>query len=61
MAGLAEEIGSGGQSIVAKELNVFRNTIRKGSFELKSGFRIVDSYHMRHRKRIEEHVVGNII
>jgi hypothetical protein len=40
-ASVSEVIGKGGQSFVAKEFNVSRDTIRKGLYELNSGFKIL--------------------
>lgn len=54
LAKTAEAIGIGGQSVVAKEFNVSRDTIRKGTYELKSGIRIVDAFNARGRKKVEE-------
>lgn len=54
LAKVSETIGKGGQSIVAKEFNVSRDTIRKGLHELKSGINIVDAFNARGRKSIEE-------
>jgi hypothetical protein len=53
VAGMALEVGRGGESYVAKEFNVGRDTIRTGIHELKSGFRCVDAYNMRGRKSID--------
>jgi len=44
----------GGQSIVASEFNVSRDTIRKGTHELESGFEIVDAHNAKGRKKVEE-------
>jgi hypothetical protein len=54
LAQIAKEIGKGGQSIVASEFNVSRDTIRKGRYELESGFKIVDAHNAKGRKKIEE-------
>jgi hypothetical protein len=54
LASVAKLIGQGGQSTVAKEFNVSRDTIRKGLHELNSGIMIVDAFNARGRKRIEE-------
>jgi transposase len=54
IAKVSKAIGKGGQRIVAKEFNVSRDTIRKGVHELESGFKIVDAYNARGRKKIEE-------
>jgi transposase len=52
-AGIALEYGHGGESYVAKEFNIGRDTIRKGLYELKSGIRCVDAFNMRGRKSID--------
>lgn len=54
LAQTAKEIGKGGQSIVASEFNVSRDTIRKGRYELESGFKIVNAHNAKGRKKIEE-------
>jgi len=54
LAKVSEIIGKGGQSAVAKEFNVSRDTVKKGLHELKSGFKIVDAFNARGRKNIEE-------
>lgn len=54
LASVSEVIGKGGQSLVAKEFNVSRDTIRKGRHELKSGITIVNAFNARGRKKIEE-------
>jgi hypothetical protein len=54
LASVSEVIGNGGKSIVAKEFNVSRDTIRKGLHELNSGFKIVDAFNARGRKPVEE-------
>lgn len=55
-AELAMEIGRGGLSVVSKSLNMSRDTIRKGIHEIESGIVIQDAFHLRHRKKIEEHL-----
>ncbi|MBE1556564.1 ISAzo13 family transposase [Sporosarcina limicola] len=52
LAKIAKSLGKGGQSTVAKEFNVSRNTIRKGRFELK-GISIADAFNARGRKGVE--------
>ncbi|MBE1554878.1 hypothetical protein H4683_001956 [Filibacter limicola] len=52
LAEIAKALGKGGQSIVAKEFTVSRNTIRKGRFELR-GISIVDAFNARGRNRVE--------
>lgn len=54
LAKTAKELGKGGQSIVAYEFSVSRDTIRKGMHELESGFEIVDAHNAKGRKKIEE-------
>jgi Skp family chaperone for outer membrane proteins len=54
LAKTAKELGKGGQSIVAYEFNVSRDTIRKGMRELESGFKIIDAHNAKGRKKIEE-------
>lgn len=54
LASVSDVIGKGGQSIVANEFKVSRDTIRKGLHELNSGFEIVDAFNARGRKPIEE-------
>lgn len=54
LAKTAKELGKGGQSIVAYEFNVSRDTIRKGTHELESGFEIVDAHNAKGRKKKEE-------
>lgn len=53
LANISEIIGKGGQSIVAQEFSVSRDTVRKGLGELKSGIAIVDDFTSRGRKPIE--------
>jgi DDE family transposase len=54
LAKTAKEIGKGGQSIVASQFKVSRDTIRKGRYELESGLKIVDAHNAKGRKKIEE-------
>ena len=51
LAMTAESIGKGGQSIVAREFQVSRDTIRKGSLELKTGIPIKDNFHAEEEKK----------
>ena len=60
-AELAINIGYGGKSIVSRELGVSRDTIRKGIFEVKSGITCMDAFNKRHRKRIEEDKLPNLL
>jgi hypothetical protein len=52
-ASIALEYGYGGESYVAGEFNMGRDTIRKGIHELKSGIRCEDAVNMRGRKSID--------
>jgi hypothetical protein len=54
MARVVKALGRGGQAYVSRELGWDRNTIRKGQRELETGFRCVDNYQARGRKRTEE-------
>lgn len=56
LASVSEVIGKGGQSILAKEFNVSRDTIRKGTHELKAGITILDAFNARGRKPIEKKI-----
>lgn len=56
LARIAQEIGIGGQSIVAKEFQVGRDTVRKGINELRTGIACEDAFGMRGRKKITEHL-----
>ena len=58
LAKVSKLIGTGGQSVVAKEFNVSRDTIRKGLHELKSGITIVDAFNARGRKNVEEKLIN---
>ena len=53
MARTVKELGYGGQSLAERELGWNRETIRKGTHELKSGLTCVDAFSMRGRKRAE--------
>ncbi|MBW9159193.1 ISAzo13 family transposase [Clostridium tagluense] len=61
LAKVSKGIGKGGQSAVAKEFKVSRDTIRKGLHDLKSGIRIVDAFNARGRKNIEENLHSLIL
>lgn len=52
-AGISMEHGYGGESYVAKEFGIGRDTIRKGMHELRTGIRIEDAFNMRGRKSID--------
>ena len=54
LARTAEAIGKGGQSLVADEFHVSRDTIRKGTNELRTGISCKDAFHARGRKKVEE-------
>ena len=56
IAEIADKIGIGGQTYVAKEFNVGRDTIRKGRHELKSGIKCVDAFNARGRTSTEQRV-----
>lgn len=52
-ASIAKEYGYGGESSVAKEFNMGRDTIRLGMNELRTGIRSEDAFNMRGRKSID--------
>ena len=54
IAHIAKEFCCGGQSFVAKEFNIGRDTLRKGMHEIKSGIHCEDAFNMRGRKKTEE-------
>lgn len=54
LAKVTKEIGVGGQSVVAKEFKVGRDTIRKGCHELRTGIKCVDGFSIRGRKKVTE-------
>jgi hypothetical protein len=56
MARIVKELGPGGQRRAERELGWCRVTIRKGMRELSSGFRCVDAFTARGRKRAEDHL-----
>jgi Rhodopirellula transposase DDE domain len=56
MARTVKELGVGGQRCAERELGWSRVTIRKGSHELESGFRCLDAFAARGRKRAEDHL-----
>ena len=56
MAETVRFLGKGGQRKAERELGWDRDTIRKGTRELKSGFICVDNFGGRGRKRIEHHL-----
>ncbi len=44
MARIVAELGAGGQRLAQRELGWNRDTIRKGTHELRSGFTCVDAF-----------------
>jgi hypothetical protein len=56
MARTVKELGPGGQRRAERELGWSRVTIRKGTHELASGFRCLDAFGARGRKRAEDHL-----
>ena len=56
LARTVQELGPGGQRRAERELGWSRVTIRKGQRELTSGFRCVDAFALRGRKRAEGHL-----
>ena len=53
MARVAQPLGRGGPAVLERELGWNRVTLSKGLHELRSGFRCVDDYASRGRKRVE--------
>jgi hypothetical protein len=58
LARTVEERGPGGQRCAERELGWSRVTIRKGQRDLTSGFRCVDAFALRGRKRAEAPLPG---
>lgn len=56
MARVAHTLGPESHRFLQRELGWSREALRKGTYELESGFRCVDDYAARGRKRAEEHV-----
>jgi hypothetical protein len=56
LARTVEPLGPGGQRRAERELGWSRVTVRKGQRELTSGFRCVDAFALRGRKRAEVHL-----
>lgn len=56
MARIVKALGKGGQRRAESELGWNRQTIRKGSHELESGFRCYDNFANRGRKPAEAHL-----
>jgi len=53
-AEIAKEYGYGGQTFAAKELQMGRNTVRKGTLEMESGEKTKDRFSERGRKKATE-------
>ena len=56
MAKAVQAMGRGGQRWAQEHLGWCRETIRKGTHELRSGMTCVDAFHCRRRKPAEEHL-----
>ena len=56
MAKTVQAMGRGGQRWAQEHLGWCRETIRKGTHELRSGMTCVDAFHCRRRKPAEEHL-----
>jgi hypothetical protein len=56
MAQAVAAMGRGGQRWAQEHLGWCRETIRKGTHELRSGMTCVDAFHCRRRKPAEEHL-----
>ena len=56
MAKAVQAMGRGGQIWAEAHLGWNRETIRKGTHELRSGMTCVDAFHCRRRKSAEEHL-----
>jgi hypothetical protein len=56
MARTVKELGPGGQRQAERALGWNRGTLRKGLHELQSGFRCLDAFAARGRKRAEHHL-----
>ena len=56
MARTITELGRGGQRGAERDLGWNRGTIRKGTHALESGFRCLDAFSARGRKRAEDHL-----
>jgi hypothetical protein len=56
MAKTVGAMGRGGQRWSQEHLGWCRETIRKGTHELRSGMTCVDAFHCRRRKPAEEHL-----
>lgn len=53
LASLSKEYGYGGDSYVAAEYNIGRDTLRKGRIELETGTRINDAFNKRGRNKTD--------
>src|SRR3954467_7755624 len=58
MAKTVAAMGRGGQLRAEAHLGWCRDTIRKGTHELRSGMTCADAFHCRRRKPAEEHQPG---
>ena len=58
MAKTVKAMGRGGQTWAEAHLGWNRETIRKGTHELRTGMTCVDAFHCRRRKPSEEHLPG---
>ena len=56
MARTVQAMGRGGQRWAQEHLGWCRETIRKGTHELRTGMTCVDAFHCRRRKPAEEHL-----
>jgi hypothetical protein len=56
MAKTVAAMGRGGQRWAQVDLGWCRETVRKGTHELRSGMTCVDAFHCRRRKPAEEHL-----
>ena len=56
MARTVKELGPGGQRRAERDLGWNRGTLRKGMHESQSGFRCLDAFTARGRKRAEHHL-----
>jgi hypothetical protein len=56
MAKTVQAMGRGGQRWAQEHLGWCRETIRKGTHELRSGMTCLDAFHCRRRKPAEEHL-----
>ena len=56
MARTVQAMGRGGQRWAPEHLGWCRDTIRKGTHELRSGMTCVDAFSCRRRKPVEEHL-----